>query len=81
MTDVRTSTVAPAAGTPSDAALSLRAFAASSPRPLSIADLRLAGVAMPGQALYELELAGHRVTRVYGRDASQRRTMLGYRLD
>lgn len=79
MTEARTSTAAPGALT--DAALSIRAFAAASPRPLSIADLRLAGVTMPGQALYELELAGHRVTRVFGRDASHRRTMLGYRLD
>lgn len=59
----------------------MRAFATASPRPLTIADLRQAGVAMPGQALYELQLAGHRVTRVYGRDADHRRRMLGYRLD
>lgn len=81
MTDARPSTAAAAAGVLTDAALSLRAFAAASPRPLTIADLRLAGVTMPGQALYELELTGHRVTRVYGRDTSHRRTMLGYRLD
>lgn len=79
MTEARTSTAAP--GALNDAALSLRAFAAASPRPLTIAALRLAGVLMPGQALYELQLTGRRITRVYGRDASNRRTMLGYRLD
>jgi hypothetical protein len=80
MTDARTSTAAPP-GALNDAALSLRAFAAAAPRPLTLTDLRRAGVLMPGQALYELELTGHRVTRVYGRDSSHRRTMLGYRLD
>lgn len=64
-----------------DAARVLRVFAETAPRPLTIADLRQAGITAPGQALYELELAGHRVTRVYGRDAARRRTMRGYRVE
>lgn len=72
---------APGHETATDAALLLRAFAAAAPRPLTMADLRQAGVAMPGQTLYELQLTGYRITRVYGRDSRHRRLMLGYRLD
>jgi hypothetical protein len=33
--------------------------------PLSIATLKLLGIEQPGQTLYELELAGHSIERVY----------------
>lgn len=59
----------------------LELFDAAAARPLTMAELQRDGVAMPGQALYELQLAGYRIGRVYGRDARQRRTLLGYRLD
>lgn len=81
MSDARRSTPDDRAASGTDASVLLRAFAAAAPRPLTIADLRQAGVAMPGQTLYELQLTGYRVTRVYGRDGSHRRQMLGYRLD
>jgi hypothetical protein len=59
----------------------LELFDAAASRPLTLADLQDGGVAMPGQALYELQLAGYRIARVYGRDEARRRTLLGYRLD
>jgi hypothetical protein len=59
----------------------LELFDAAASRPLTLADLQEGGVAMPGQALYELQLAGYRIARVYGRDEARRRTLLGYRLD
>ena len=59
----------------------LELFDIAEARPLTVAELRDGGVAMPGQALYELQLAGYRIARVYGRDDAQRRMLLGYRLD
>ena len=53
----------------------------SAARPLTLGELHEYGVATPGQALYELQLAGYRFTRVYGRDDHRRRTLLGYRLE
>lgn len=58
----------------------LELFDAAASRPLTLAELHEAGVGMPGQALYELQLAGFRITRVYGRDEQRGRTLLGYRL-
>lgn len=59
----------------------LELFDAAASCPLTLADLQDGGVAMPGQALYELQLAGYRIARVYGRDEARRRVLLGYRLD
>jgi hypothetical protein len=59
----------------------LALFDAAASRPLTLAELQDGGVAMPGQALYELQLAGYRIARVYGRDEERRRMLLGYRLD
>lgn len=59
----------------------LELFDIAASRPLTLADLQDGGVAMPGQALYELQLAGYQIARVYGRDETQRRTLIGYRLD
>jgi len=59
----------------------LALFDVAASRPLTLVELRDGGVAMPGQALYELQLAGYRIARVYGRDEAQRRVLLGYRLD
>lgn len=53
----------------------------SAARPLTLGELHDRGVALPGQALYELQLAGYRFTRVFGRDKQRRRTLLGYRLE
>jgi hypothetical protein len=47
---------------------------------VSIDDMLRHGIPRPGQAIYELELAGRRVERVYGRSASGRRMLLGYRI-
>lgn len=63
-----------------DTARLLELFDAAQGRPLTVAELQRGGVAMPGQALYELQLAGYRISRVFGRDGKQRRTLLGYRL-
>jgi TPP-dependent 2-oxoacid decarboxylase len=47
---------------------------------LTMAEMRERGVRAPGQAIYELELAGYPVERVY-RDADARHNrVLGYRL-
>lgn len=46
---------------------------------LTIAELRDRGVQMPGQAIYELELAGYPVERVRLRLTESHRT-IGYRL-
>lgn len=59
----------------------LELFDTAASRPLTFAELQDGGVAMPGQALYELQLAGYRIARVYGRDEAQRRILLGFRLD
>lgn len=59
----------------------LELFDVAASRPLTVAELQDGGVAMPGQALYELQLAGYRIARVYGRDEAKRRVLLGYRLD
>jgi hypothetical protein len=47
--------------------------------PLSIATLKLFGVDLPGQTLYELELAGHSIERVY-REGEERSGLIGVRL-
>lgn len=59
----------------------LELFDTAASRPLTFGEFQDGGVAMPGQALYELQLAGYRIARVYGRDEAQRRVLLGYRLD
>lgn len=46
---------------------------------LTIADLRERGLKAPAQAVYELQLAGHEIDRVYFQDEDGRRS-LGYRL-
>jgi hypothetical protein len=48
--------------------------------PLTIADLLDRGVQMPGQAIYELELAGYPVERVYRHSQARRCKVCGYRL-
>jgi hypothetical protein len=48
--------------------------------PLTTADLRERGVRMPGQAIYELELDGYPVERVYHHSQARRCKVLGYRL-
>jgi len=77
--------VAPMARTPypgdHDTTRMLELFDAAASRPLTFADLQDGGVAMPGQALYELQLAGYRIARVYGRDGARRRMLLGFRLE
>jgi hypothetical protein len=48
--------------------------------PIGVDALR-AGVAMPFQVVYELQLAGHDIQRVYGPSGPQGRALLGYRLN
>jgi|1185.fasta_scaffold1921105_1 hypothetical protein len=48
---------------------------------VTLDELRAGGVAHPGQAIYELQLAGYRIERVAGRGHRLPRRNLGYRLE
>jgi hypothetical protein len=49
-------------------------------QPLSFRDFEAAGVRQPANLLYELELAGEPVERVYERTASGAKLLIGVRL-
>jgi hypothetical protein len=55
--------------------LTLRLLRSADGHPLSHLDLSQAGVAHPGTVIYQLELTGHDIERVY-----QRRRFRGFRL-
>lgn len=65
----------------SDRGKTLRLFEASRHEPLTIAALRANGVQMPGQAIYELEVDGYPIERVYRRGRDRGCALAGYRLN
>jgi hypothetical protein len=58
----------------------LRLLREAAPRPLSFQDFEAAGIRQPANLLYELELTGEPVERVYRRSASGARVLVGVRL-
>lgn len=50
-----------------DGRLALRLLEEAGDEGLSVAEMRKEGLSMPAQALYEVELAGHRLERRSGR--------------
>ena len=48
--------------------------------PTSVREMEEAGVANPAAVVYELELSGVAVERVYGTTASHQRRLMGFRL-
>jgi hypothetical protein len=58
----------------------LRLLREAGSQPLSFRDFEAAGVRQPANLLYELELAGEPVERVYERTASGARLLIGVRL-
>lgn len=63
-----------------DRARLLHVFDTGGDEVFTITDLREHGVAMPGQAIYELELDGYPVERVHRRGRTRDCKVLGYRL-
>jgi hypothetical protein len=64
----------------SDHARALDVLRSNATDAVGVDELRAVGIAMPSQVVYELQLAGHNIQRVYKPPGPEGRRILGYRL-